>query len=149
MPFQWYVVIQPARVLTFLINSSHEFTFFFLEFPIYNFQVAIEIPYTLAQVAIYGVVVYAMMGFEWTASKFFLNTFYMFITVLLFIYYGIVIVSVSPNQAAAAVVSGVFYTLWNLFSGFIIPRPVTLIPSSFLLNIFPGFDFFFFFLLFI
>ncbi|KAE8718787.1 ABC transporter G family member 38 [Hibiscus syriacus] len=86
-------------------------------------QIAIEIPYTIAQVAIYGVVVYAMMGFQWTASKFFLNTFFMFITVLLFIYYGIMVVAVSPNQAAAAVLSGVFYTAWNLFSGFIIPRP--------------------------
>ena len=82
----------------------------------------------MAQVAIYGVVVYSMMGFEWTVSKFFLNTFFMFITVLLFIYYGIMIVAVSPNQAAAAVLSSVFYTMWNLFSGFIIPRPVTLIP---------------------
>ncbi|XP_021275798.1 ABC transporter G family member 38 [Herrania umbratica] len=86
-------------------------------------QVAIEIPYTMAQVAVYGVVVYAMMGFEWTVSKFFLNTFFMFITVLCYIYYGIMVVAISPNQAAAAVLSGVFYTMWNLFSGFIIPRP--------------------------
>ncbi|XWS71977.1 hypothetical protein CRYUN_Cryun02cG0001100 [Craigia yunnanensis] len=86
-------------------------------------QVAIEIPYTIAQVAIYGVIVYAMMGFEWTVFKFFLNTFFMFITALLFIYHGIMIVAVSPNQAAAAVLSGVFYATWNLFSGFIIPRP--------------------------
>ncbi|KAA3457774.1 ABC transporter G family member 38 [Gossypium australe] len=68
-------------------------------------QVAIEIPYTIAQVAIYGVIVYAMMGFQWTASKFFLNTFIMFITVLLYIYYGIMVVSASPNQPTAAVLS--------------------------------------------
>ncbi|MBA0673752.1 hypothetical protein Goari_015379, partial [Gossypium aridum] len=86
-------------------------------------QVAIEIPYTIAQVAIYGVIVYAMMGFQWTASKFFLNTFIMFITVLLYIYYGIMVVSASPNQPTAAVLSGIFFTMWSLFSGFIIPRP--------------------------
>ncbi|XVF88456.1 hypothetical protein PTKIN_Ptkin19aG0052900 [Pterospermum kingtungense] len=86
-------------------------------------QVAIEIPYTIAQVALYGFVVYSMMGFEWTASEFFLNTFFMFITVLLFIYFGIMIVAVSPSQAAAAALSSVFYSMWNLFSGFIIPRP--------------------------
>ncbi|TYI17128.1 hypothetical protein ES332_A07G002600v1 [Gossypium tomentosum] len=86
-------------------------------------QVAIEIPYTIAQVAIYGIIVYAMMGFQWTASKFFLNTFIMFITVLLYIYYGIMVVSASPNQPTAAVLSGIFYTMWSLFSGFIIPRP--------------------------
>ncbi|KAK9026870.1 hypothetical protein V6N11_066729 [Hibiscus sabdariffa] len=86
-------------------------------------QVAIEIPYTIAQVAIYGIIVYAMIGFQWTAPKFFLNTFFMFITVLLYIYYGIMVVAVSPNQAAAAALGGLFSTLWNLFSGFIIPRP--------------------------
>lgn len=41
-------------------------------------------------------------------SKFFLNTFFMFITVILFVYYGIMVVAVSPNQAAAAALSSVF-----------------------------------------
>ncbi|OMO57948.1 hypothetical protein COLO4_34962 [Corchorus olitorius] len=86
-------------------------------------QVAIEIPYTIVQVAIYGVIVYAMMGYEWTVSKFFLNTYFMLVTVLCYIYYGIMIVSVSPNQPTAAALSAVLYTMWSLFSGFIIPRP--------------------------
>ncbi|XP_038878639.1 ABC transporter G family member 38 isoform X2 [Benincasa hispida] len=85
-------------------------------------QVAIEIPYTLLQVAFYAVIVYAMMGYEWTASKFFLNFFFMFITILYFIYYGMMVIAVSPNQATAAVLSGLFYSIWNLFTGFVIPR---------------------------
>ncbi|KOM25784.1 hypothetical protein LR48_Vigan187s002400 [Vigna angularis] len=32
-------------------------------------QVIIELPHILAQALIYGMIVYAMMGFEWTASK--------------------------------------------------------------------------------
>lgn len=87
-------------------------------------QVAVEIPYTLLQVAFYAVIVYAMMGYEWTASKFFLNFFFMFITILYFIYYGMMVIAVSPNQATAAVLSGLFYSVWNLFTGFVIPRTV-------------------------
>lgn len=67
---------------------------------------------------------YAMIGYEWTATKFLLNSFFMFITILYFIYYGIMVIAVSPNQETAAVLSGVFYTVWNLFSGFVIPRTV-------------------------
>ncbi|WVY91541.1 hypothetical protein V8G54_037055 [Vigna mungo] len=33
-------------------------------------QVIIELPHILAQALIYGIIVYAMMGFEWTASKY-------------------------------------------------------------------------------
>ncbi|KAJ7956622.1 Pleiotropic drug resistance ABC transporter [Quillaja saponaria] len=86
-------------------------------------QVAIEIPYIMAQVCIYGIIVYAMMGFEWTAAKFFLNLFFMFMTILYYVYYGMMILAVSPNQETAAVLNGIFYTMWNLFAGFVIPRP--------------------------
>ncbi|XP_023516989.1 ABC transporter G family member 38-like [Cucurbita pepo subsp. pepo] len=85
-------------------------------------QVAIEFPYTLVQVALYAVIVYAMMGYEWTASKFLLNYFFMFITILYFIYYGMVVVAVSPNQATASMLTGFSYSVWNLFTGFVIPR---------------------------
>ncbi|KAJ8540414.1 hypothetical protein K7X08_030333 [Anisodus acutangulus] len=34
-------------------------------------QVVIEIPYVFVQSAFYGIIVYAMIGFEWTAAKFF------------------------------------------------------------------------------
>uniref|UniRef100_A0A9I9DX68 ABC transporter domain-containing protein n=1 Tax=Cucumis melo TaxID=3656 RepID=A0A9I9DX68_CUCME len=85
-------------------------------------QVAIEIPYTLLQVSLYALIVYAMMGYQWTATKFFLNFFFMYITILYFIYYGMMVISVSPNQATATILSGLFYAFWNLFTGFVIPR---------------------------
>ncbi|RVW28719.1 Pleiotropic drug resistance protein 1 [Vitis vinifera] len=50
-------------------------------------QALVEIPYVFAQAVVYGVIVYAMIGFEWTAAS-----------------------------------SSAFYGLWNLFSGFIVPR---------------------------
>ncbi|XP_072970521.1 ABC transporter G family member 36-like [Typha angustifolia] len=86
-------------------------------------QVAIELPYILVQAVIYGVIVYAMIGFEWTVAKFFWYLFFMYFTLLYFTYYGMMAVGLTPNYNIASIVSAAFYGIWNLFSGFIIPRP--------------------------
>ncbi|CAH9086271.1 unnamed protein product [Cuscuta epithymum] len=86
-------------------------------------QVAIEIPYVFMQSSVYGLVVYAMIGFEWNAGKFFWYLFMMFFTLLYFTYYGMMSVAITPNQNVASIVSAFFYGVWNLFSGFIVPRP--------------------------
>ncbi|XP_021831394.1 pleiotropic drug resistance protein 1-like [Prunus avium] len=85
-------------------------------------QVTIEVLYVFAQAVIYGVLVYAMIGFEWTAAKFFWYLFFMFFTCLYFTFYGMMGVALTPNQHVAAITCNAFYALWNLFSGFIIPR---------------------------
>ncbi|KAL9400281.1 hypothetical protein Peur_009242 [Populus x canadensis] len=85
-------------------------------------QVMIEIPYTLAQALIYGVIVYSMIGFEWTAIKFFWYIFFMYFTLLYMTFYGMMNVAITPNHSIASLVSSAFYAIWNLFSGFIIPR---------------------------
>lgn len=85
-------------------------------------QVAIELPYIFVQSLIYGVIVYAMIGFEWTAAKFFWYLFFMYFTLAYFTFYGMMSVGLTPNYNVASVVSTAFYALWNLFSGFITPR---------------------------
>ncbi|XP_061982099.1 pleiotropic drug resistance protein 1-like isoform X7 [Populus nigra] len=85
-------------------------------------QALIELPYVFVQAAVYGVIVYAMIGFEWTAAKFFWYLFFMYFTLLYFTFYGMMAVAVTPNHHIAAIVSTAFYAIWNLFSGFIIPR---------------------------
>ncbi|RYQ94579.1 hypothetical protein Ahy_B08g089516 isoform B [Arachis hypogaea] len=85
-------------------------------------QVAIEIPYILLQTLVYGVIVYAMIGFEWTAMKFFWYLFFMFFTFLYFTLYGMMAVGATPDHHVAGIVSFGFYLIWNLFSGFVIPR---------------------------
>ncbi|KAJ4718245.1 Pleiotropic drug resistance ABC transporter [Melia azedarach] len=85
-------------------------------------QVMIEIPYIIVQATVYGIIVYAMIGFEWTAAKFFWYLFIMFFTLLYFTFYGMMAVALTPNHHIAAIVSFAFYGLWNVFSGFIIPR---------------------------
>ncbi|PHT48746.1 Pleiotropic drug resistance protein 1 [Capsicum baccatum] len=86
-------------------------------------QVVIEIPYVFVQAAFYGIIVYAMIGFEWTVAKFFWYFFIMYFTLLYFTFYGMMTVAVTPNQNVASIVAAFFYAVWNLFSGFIVPRP--------------------------
>ncbi|CAL4975334.1 unnamed protein product [Urochloa decumbens] len=92
-------------------------------FPYAFGQVVIELPYALAQDILYGVIVYSMIGFEWTAAKFFWYLFFGYFTLLYFTFYGMMAVGLTPNYHIAAIVSSAFYAIWNLFSGFIIPRP--------------------------
>jgi ABC-2 type transporter len=91
--------------------------------------VTIELPYVLVQSVLYGVIVYSMMNFQWTAAKFFWYLFYMYFTLLYFTFYGMLCVGLTPSYNIAAIVSSAFYGIWNVFSGFIIARPV----SSFIL----------------
>ncbi|CAO2208644.1 unnamed protein product [Urochloa humidicola] len=92
-------------------------------FPYAFGQVVIELPYALAQDILYGIIVYSMIGFEWTAAKFFWYLFFGYFTLLYFTFYGMMAVGLTPNYHIASIVSSAFYAIWNLFSGFIIPRP--------------------------
>ncbi|CAD6230895.1 unnamed protein product [Miscanthus lutarioriparius] len=94
-------------------------------FPYAFGQVVIELPYALVQDILYSVIVYSMIGFEWTAAKFFWYLFFGYFTLLYFTFYGMMAVGMTPNYNIAAIVSSAFYAIWNLFSGFIIPRPKT------------------------
>nr|CAB3453166.1 unnamed protein product [Digitaria exilis] len=87
--------------------------------------VAIELPYILVQALIYGVLVYAMIGFEWTAAKFFWYLFFMYFTLAYYTFYGMMMVGLTPNYNVSSVASTAFYAIWNLFSGFLIPRTVS------------------------
>ncbi|XP_074275947.1 pleiotropic drug resistance protein 1-like [Silene latifolia] len=86
-------------------------------------QALIEIPYIFVQALVYGVIVYAMIGFEWTATKFLWYFFFMFFTLCYFTYYGMMTVAITPNHHVAAIIAAAFYGIWNLFSGYLIPKP--------------------------
>ncbi|KAK7349162.1 hypothetical protein VNO77_06307 [Canavalia gladiata] len=86
-------------------------------------QVIIELPYIFVQAASYGVLVYAMMGFEWTLEKFFWYVFFLYFTLCYFTFYGMMTVAITPNYHVASIVGAAFYGIWNLFSGFVIPQP--------------------------
>ncbi|KAK4590785.1 hypothetical protein RGQ29_021103 [Quercus rubra] len=86
-------------------------------------QVITEIPYVLVQSSYYTLIVYAMVGFQWTATKFFWFFFVSFFSFLYFTYYGMMTVSMTPNHQVAAIFAAAFYSVFNLFSGFFIPAP--------------------------
>ncbi|CAA6670844.1 unnamed protein product [Spirodela intermedia] len=93
-------------------------------FPYAFADVAVELPYILFQAVVYGVIAYAMIWFEWTAAKFCWYIFFMYFTFLYFTFYGMWPWD-DPNYNISAIVSAAFYGIWNLFSGFLIPRPVS------------------------
>jgi len=66
-----------------------------------------------------------MMGFEWTVAKFFWYLFFMYFTFLYFTFYGMMAVGLTPSYHVASIASAASYNIWNLFSGFFIPRPVS------------------------
>ncbi|KAA3479321.1 ABC transporter G family member 29-like isoform X1 [Gossypium australe] len=86
-------------------------------------QVIVEIPFVVTQSSYFTLIVYAMMKFNWTAKKFFWFFFVNFCTFLYFTYYGMMAVAISPNVQVAAILAAAFYALFNLFSGFYIPKP--------------------------
>ncbi|XP_020688883.1 ABC transporter G family member 44 [Dendrobium catenatum] len=92
-------------------------------FPYAFGQVTIEFPYVLVQTIAYSTIVYSMIGFEWTSAKFLWYLFFMYFTLLYFTFYGMLAVGVTRNVQVAGIISSAFYSIWNLFSGFVIPRP--------------------------
>ncbi|KAL1822525.1 hypothetical protein ACET3Z_009303 [Daucus carota] len=86
-------------------------------------QVAIETIYVAIQTGTYTLILYSMIGFEWTATKFFLFYYFIFMSFFYFTMYGMMVVALTPSRQIAAVVMSFFLSFWNLFSGFLIPRP--------------------------
>ncbi|MCD7449972.1 drug-responsive transcription factor pdr3 [Datura stramonium] len=106
-------------------------------------QVAIEIPYLLAQALAFTVITYPMIGYYWSAHKVFWYFYSMFCTLLYFTYLGMMLVSMTPNFPVAAILQSSFYTMFNLFAGFLMPKAQIpkwwiwfyyLIPTSWTLN---------------
>ncbi|CAL4958575.1 unnamed protein product [Urochloa decumbens] len=84
--------------------------------------VTVEFPYILVQSLIYGTIFYSLGSFEWTAAKFLWYLFFMYFTLLYFTFYGMMTTAITPNHTVAPIIAAPFYTLWNLFCGFMIPR---------------------------
>ncbi|KAF5931063.1 hypothetical protein HYC85_031936 [Camellia sinensis] len=93
------------------------------ELPYAFAQVAIETIYVVIQTLIYALLLYSMIGFEWTAVKFFYFYYFIFMCFTYFSMYGMMVVALTPNHQIAAIVMSFFFSLWNLFSGFLIFRP--------------------------
>ncbi|KAK4582896.1 hypothetical protein RGQ29_025889 [Quercus rubra] len=92
------------------------------ELPYAFAQVAIEMVYIAVQTMVYTLILYSMIGFEWTAAKFFLFYFFILTCYIYFTLYGMMLVALTPNHHLAAICMSFFLSFWNLFSGFLISR---------------------------
>ncbi|KAI3746260.1 hypothetical protein L6452_08686 [Arctium lappa] len=86
-------------------------------------QVTIESIYIAIQTSIFAFILYPMIGFEWTTTKLLWFYYYMLTSVIYFTMFGMMTMSLTPSPQISAVLVYFFLCLWNLFSGFIIPRP--------------------------
>ncbi|CAJ2632862.1 unnamed protein product [Trifolium pratense] len=86
-------------------------------------QALIEVPYNLVQAVVYGIIVYSMLGYKWSITKFLWYIFFTFFTFLYYTYFGMMTTAMTPNLALASLLNSTFNSLFNLFPGFLIPLP--------------------------
>lgn len=88
-------------------------------------QVAVEIPHVFLQAILFTIITYPAIDFYWSAYKvfwYFYTTFSMF---LFYTYFGMLLVSLTPTYLVASILANFSYTMLNLFSGYLIPGPVS------------------------
>ncbi|PPD87106.1 hypothetical protein GOBAR_DD15961 [Gossypium barbadense] len=107
-------------------------------------QVLIEIPYLFTQAVVFVLLTYSMIGYNVTTYKVFWYFYAIFSTLLGFNYLGMLLVALTPNVAIAGALTSFFYPLFNLFSGFLLPKPKIpgwwiwmyyLVPTSWTLDV--------------
>lgn len=85
----------------------------------------IEIPYIFLQAVLFSAITYPTINFPWTLYKGFWYVYAMFCTLLYFSYFGILLAALTPTFQVAMVLASFCYTMFNLFSGFLVPGPVS------------------------
>ncbi|KAH7863963.1 hypothetical protein Vadar_024070 [Vaccinium darrowii] len=94
------------------------------ELPYAFAQVAIETIYVAIQTFVYSLLLYSMIGYQWTPEKFLYFYYFIFMCFTYFSMYGMMLVALTPGPQIAAIIMSFFLSFWNLFSGFLIPRPL-------------------------
>ncbi|XP_020252372.1 ABC transporter G family member 31 isoform X3 [Asparagus officinalis] len=115
--------VQPIISIERAIFYREKAARMYSSFPYAAAQGLVEIPYIATQTLIFGVITYFMINYERTLGKFLLYLVFMFLTFTYFTFYGIMAIGLTPTQHLAAVISSTCYSLWNLLSGFLIPKP--------------------------
>ncbi|KAL0738242.1 hypothetical protein Bca4012_014452 [Brassica carinata] len=89
-------------------------------------QVLVEIPYSLLQSILCVVIVYPMVGYHFSVYKVFWSLYSVFCSLLIFNYFGMLLVVVTPNIHVAFTLRSGFYSMVNLFAGYVMPKPVSI-----------------------
>ncbi|XP_006658622.2 ABC transporter G family member 43-like [Oryza brachyantha] len=121
-----------ASLLTLLPVVSIERTVFYREkaagmySPLsYAFgQGFVEFCYSAVQGALYTILIYSLVGYEWKAAKFFYFMFFMIGAFSYFTLFSMMLISCTPSEMLAGILVSFVLTSWNNFAGFIITRPL-------------------------
>ncbi|GAB2299749.1 hypothetical protein Dimus_033803 [Dionaea muscipula] len=91
----------------------------------------VEIPYTLASSFVFVII---SVCNDWTRMDRFQvlrrTISFSLLSFFYFIYYGMMVTSMTPNQELSAILSSLIYSMWNLFAGFAIPRTMRSVVSE-------------------
>ncbi|XP_057534339.1 ABC transporter G family member 39-like isoform X3 [Amaranthus tricolor] len=85
-------------------------------------QLAIEAMYLAIVNVVYCVLLYSMIGYEWTIGKFLLFYYFIFMCFTYYTTFGMMLVSLTPRPEFSSILMCFFLTLWNLFAGFFLPK---------------------------
>ncbi|KAE8678268.1 hypothetical protein F3Y22_tig00111427pilonHSYRG00227 [Hibiscus syriacus] len=88
-------------------------------------QVAVKVPYLFIQTLLFGMIAYPMIGYYGSAYKVFWYFYAIFCTQLYFTFFGMLFVSLTPEVTIDGALSSFFYPLLNLFSNFLMPKPIS------------------------
>lgn len=116
--------VQPVIFIERFVSYRERAAGMYSALPFAFAQVVIEIPHVFVQTLIYGSIFYFMASFQLNFWKFVWYIYFMYFTLLYFTFFGMMITAVTPNNNIAAIIGAPFFTLWNLFSGFAISRPM-------------------------
>ncbi|RVX20123.1 Pleiotropic drug resistance protein 2 [Vitis vinifera] len=116
--------VQPVVAVERTVFYRERAAGMYSELPYAFAQVAIETIYVAIQTLVYVLLLYSMIGFQWKVDKFFYFYYFIFMCFTYFSLYGMMVVALTPGHQIAAIVSSFFFNFWNLFSGFLIPRPL-------------------------
>jgi len=93
-------------------------------------QVLVEVPYSLLQSLLCTIIVYPMIGYHMSVYKMFWSLYSIFCSLLIFNYCGLLMVALTPNIHMALTLRSTFFSMVNLFAGFVMPKQVPLISRS-------------------
>ncbi|KAK9861402.1 hypothetical protein WJX84_004842, partial [Apatococcus fuscideae] len=115
--------VQPMVAMERSVYYREHAAGYYSVFPFYFAMAAVQCIYILIQSVIYVCIVYWCIWWAIDAGKFFYFLLFLFLTLLYFAFYGIMAVFVTPNVQIAAILFAFINVIFNLFAGFVIPRP--------------------------
>ncbi|KAL6187979.1 hypothetical protein ACLB2K_039374 [Fragaria x ananassa] len=116
--------VQPVISIERTVFYREKAAGMYSELPYAFAQVAIETIYVAIQTLVYSLLLFFMIGYEFKVEKILYFYYFIFMCFTMFSMFGMMMVALTPGAQIAAIVMSFFFNIWNLFSGFLIARPL-------------------------